>query len=180
MVRGNLRPILPRLAAAALAAGALAAAGCASNLNLKTPHVYQASGKGIKFGVVQDPVTGQYSIGCQSLYAGGMLVPITVAVGTNGQVNAVVPDAVMSYEIGGKGTFFGSAESTVTFAVGPNAVATVLGGQHAPINEPYWTNAASGLTSSLPLSSTVTPATASTTTQGTNSSATTTPIVIKP
>ena len=120
-------PFLKIAAVAATLLSAVIFTGCASNTNLKTPHVYQASGKGIKFGLVQDPVTGQYSFGFQSLYAGGMVVPINVAVGTNGEVNAVVPDAVMSYEIGGKGTFFGSADSTVTFAVGPNAVQTIPG-----------------------------------------------------
>ena len=165
-------------AACALAAALLT--GCASNTNLKTPHVYQASGKGIKFGVVQDPVTGQYSFGFQSLYAGGMIVPINVSVNTNGQVNAIVPDAVMSYEIGGKGTFFGSADSTVTFAVGPNAVQTLLGGQHIPVNSPYWTNSATGLSTSLPTATTTTPTVTSTSATGTNSASSTKPIIINP
>jgi len=161
--------------AACVLATAILGTGCASNTNLKTPHVYQASGKGIKLGVVQDPVTGQYSLGYQSIFAGAMVVPINVAVGTNGEVSAVVPDAVMSYEISGKPTFFGSGGSTVTFAVGPNAVGTLLGGQHPPINAPYWTNSSTGV-STLPINGAVTPTVTSLV--GTNS--TTSPIVINP
>ena len=149
--------------------------GCASNTAMTKTHVYQASGKGIKFGIVQDPVTGQYSLGYQSIFAGAMIVPIDVAVATNGTVSAVVPDAVMSYEIGGKGTFFGSGDSTVTFAVGPNAVNTLLGGQHIPINGVYWTNSSTGV-STLPINGAVTPTVTSM--AGTNS--TTSPIVINP
>jgi hypothetical protein len=151
--------------------------GCASNLNSTTTHVFQASGKGIKFGIVQDPVTGQYSLGYQSIFAGAMIVPIMAVQGTNGgPVTITTPDAVMSYELGGKGTFFGSGNSTVTFAVGPNAVASLLGGMHYPINTPYWTNSASGLSTTLPINGTIQPATTST--LGTNT--TQAPIVIKP
>ena len=165
--------------AACVLATAILGTGCASNTNLKTPHVFQASGKGIKVGIVQDPVTGQYSLGYQSIFAGAMVVPINVAVGTNGEVSAVVPDAVMSYEISGKPTFFGSGGSTVTFAVGPNAVGTLLGGQHPPINSPYWTNSSTGV-STLPISGTGQPLAVSTTTTGTNSISKAVPIVIQP
>ena len=164
------------------AVAATLVAGCASGLNTKTAHVFQAGGKGIKCGVVQDPVTGQYSLGYQSLYLGTMMVPIFAVESTNGgPVIVTTPDAVMSYEVGGKGTFFGSGSSTCTFAVGSNAVQTLLGGQHVPINSPYWTNSAAGLSSSLPLNSTVTPTVTSTITT-TNGTSTTVqaPIVLKP
>ena len=155
--------------------------GCASGLNSKTAHVFQGAGKGLKLGVVQDPVTGQYSLGYQSLYLGTMLVPIFAVQSTNGgPVVVTTPDAVMSYEVGGKGTFFGSASSTCTFAVGPNAVGSLLGGQHLPINSPYWTNSATG-NSTLPLNGTVTPTVASTVTNTNGSSSTVqAPIVLKP
>lgn len=161
--------------AACVLATVILGTGCASNTNLKTPHVFQASGKGIKLGIVQDPVTGQYSLGYQSIFAGAMVVPINVSVNTNGEVNAIVPDAVMSYELSGKPTFFGSGGSTVTFAVGPNAVGTLLGGQHPPINSPYWTNSSTGV-STLPVNGAVTPTVTSIV--GTNS--TTSPTVINP
>ena len=151
--------------------------GCANQLNGRTAHVFQASGKGIKFGIVQDPVTGQYSFGYQSIFAGAMVVPIMAVQDTNGgPVQITTPDAVMSYELGGKGTFFGSGDSTVTFAVGPNAVQTILGGQHPPINSPYWTNSASGLSTTLPTVGSPTPVAVST--SGTN--ATAAPIEIHP
>ena len=155
----------------------LGATGCTTNLNSKTTHVFQASGKGIKLGIVQDPVTGQYSLGYQSIFAGAMVVPIMAVQSTNGgPVLITTPDAVMSYELGGKGTFFGSGSSTVTFAVGPNAVQTILGGQHPPNNSPYWTKSAPGQTT-LPVNGTTVPTVTST---GTNGATTQTAIVIKP
>ena len=171
---------------ALLAAAALMFAGCALNKNIKTPHVVQGAGKVLQFGVVQDPVTGQYSLGYRSGFLGGMVVPVMAVVNpSNGAVTFVTPDAVMSYELGGRGTFFGNAASTVTFATGPNATQTLLGGMHLPINSPYWTNSAAGLSQTLPLAGVLTPTVGTTTTTtGTNGTATTTsttvPIVIKP
>ena len=168
-----------------IAAAALVVAGCASNPNTsKVTHTYQAAGKAIKFGVVQDPITGQYSLGYQSGFIGGEIVPIFVVTNDAGAITVVMPDTVESYEIGGKGGFFGSAASTVTFATGPSAVQTLLGGQHPPINMPYWTNANITITS-LPLASTLTPTVTSTAnSSGTNGTSTATsaqaPIIIKP
>jgi len=161
-------------------------AGCATNPNTtKVPHAYQAAGKVIAFGVVQDPVTGQYSLGYRSGFLGGSVVPIFSVLGTNGEISIVMPDTVMSYEVGGKGGFFGSAASTVTFATGANAVATLIGGMHIPINAPYWTNSAVGIAVSLPLAGVLTPTVGTTiTTTGTNgtstATSTTVPVVIKP
>ena len=67
----------------------------------------------------------------------------------------------------------------MTFAVGPNAVGTLLGGQHPPINSPYWTNSSTGV-STLPISGTGQPLAVSTTTTGTNSISKAVPIVIQP
>jgi hypothetical protein len=155
------------------------ALGCSTDPNKKTVRVFQAAGSGRKVGLVQDPVTGQYSLGYQSVILAGMIVPITITTTSNGVV-ATCPDAVMSYEVGAKPYFFGSAECTITCATGANAVQTLLGGQHVPINEPYWTNSATGLASSLPLNSTVTPTVTSTITTTNGSVSATTPIVIKP
>jgi hypothetical protein len=68
----------------------------------------------------------------------------------------------------------------VTFAVGQNAVNTLLGGQHIPINGSYWTNSATGLSQSLPISGTGQPLAVSTTTTGTNSISKAVPVVIQP
>jgi len=175
-----------KIALALLTAAAFVFAGCASNPNSnKIPHAYQAAGKVIAFGVVQDPVTGQYSLGYRSGFLGGSVVPIFAVATSNGGTAIVMPDTVMSYEVGGKGGFFGSAASTVTFATGANAVQTMLGGMHIPINAPYWTNSAVGIAVNLPLAGTLTPTFGTTiTTTGTNGTSTTTgtttPIVIKP
>jgi hypothetical protein len=168
-----------------LAAAALVFAGCGTPNTSKVPHAYQAAGKVIAFGVVQDPVTGQYSLGYRSGFLGGSVVPIFVATATNGEITVIMPDTVMSYEVGGKGGFFGSAASTVTFATGAGAVQTLLGGMHIPINAPYWTNSAVGIAVNLPLAGVLTPTVGTTiTTTGTNGTTTTTgttvPIVIKP
>ena len=118
-------------------------------------HVVHIAGSGKKLGLVQDPVTGQYSLGYQSIFVGVTTVPITTAMDTNGTIHFIEPDAVASYEIAGKGGYFGSAGSTYTVAVGPNAVQTLLGGQHVPINGTYWTNQAANAT--LPLTTVTTP-----------------------
>ena len=124
---------------------------------------------------MQDPVTAQYSLGYQSIMVGVMTVPVSTAMDTNGSVRFIVPDAVASYEIAGKAGFFGGAGSTYTVAVGPNAVGTLLGGQHPPINGPIWTNLNINVTS-LPLASNA--LAVATLTSGSNT--TQVPIVIKP
>ena len=132
--------------------------GCAATPLATKPvstHVVHIAGSGKKLGLVQDPVTGQYSLGYQSIFVGVTTVPITTAMDTNGTIHFIEPDAVASYEIAGKGGYFGSAGSTYTVAVGPNAVQTLLGGQHVPINGTYWTNQAANAT--LPLTTVTTP-----------------------
>lgn len=103
-----------------------------------TTHVVHIAGSGKKLGVVQDPVTGQYSLGYQSIFVGVTTVPITTAMDTNGVVQFIEPDAVASYEVAGKNGIFGSAGSTYTVAVGQGAVQTMLGGQHVPINGQFY------------------------------------------
>jgi hypothetical protein len=104
-------------------------------------HVVHIAGSGKKLGIVQDPVTGQYSLGYQSIFIGVTTVPITTAQDTNGTIHFIEPDAVASYEIAARPGLFGTAGSTYTVAVGPNAVQTLLGGQHQPINGVLWVNA---------------------------------------
>jgi hypothetical protein len=131
-----------------LAAIAGLAAGCAATPLATRPvtsHVVHIAGSGKKLGLVQDPVTGQYSLGYQSLFIGVTTVPITTAMDTNGTLRFIEPDAVASYEIAGKGGYFGAAGSTYTVAVGPNAVQTLIGGQHLPINSQLWTNSSVNL-----------------------------------
>ena len=141
------------LCLAAVAALALTQAGCtATNLATKpvSTHVVHIAGSGKKLGLVQDPVTGQYSLGYQSVFVGVTTIPITTAQDTNGTIRFIEPDVVTSYEIAGKGGFFGSAGSTYTVAVGTQAVQTLLGGAHVPINGTYWTNQAANHTLAVP------------------------------
>lgn len=125
----------------AAAISALLMTGCQATSLAKNPvttHVVHIAGSGKKLGVVQDPVTGQYSLGYQSIFVGITTVPITTAMDTNGVVHFIEPDAVASYEISGKNGIFGSAGSTYTVAVGQNAVQTLLGGQHLPVNGGFY------------------------------------------
>lgn len=125
-----------------------------------TTHVVHIAGSGKKLGIVQDPVTGQYSLGYQSIFVGVTTVPITTAQDTNGVVHFIEPDAVASYEIAGKNGIFGSAGSTYTVAVGQSAVQTLLGGQHLPVNgEFYSTNNVIPVQVSIPTVTTPVPST---------------------
>lgn len=132
---------LNRIIGAALMAAVTLLTGCqATNLATHpvTTHVVHIAGSGKKLGIVQDPVTGQYSLGYQAIFIGVTTVPITTAQDTNGAVHFIEPDAVASYEIAGKNGIFGSAGSTYTVAVGQNAVQTLLGGQHIPVNGQFY------------------------------------------
>jgi hypothetical protein len=146
------------------------AAGCAATpLATKpvTSHVVHIAGSGKKLGLVQDPVTGQYSLGYQSLFIGVTTVPITTAMDTNGTLRFIEPDAVASYEVAGKGGYFGAAGSTYTVAVGPNAVQTLIGGQHLPINSQLWTNSSLNLATLPATASATAPVTGNATTAAT-------------
>jgi hypothetical protein len=151
------------IAALCLCASVVLFTGCAATpLATKpvTTHVVHIAGSGKKLGIVQDPVTGQYSLGYQSIFVGVTTVPITTAMDTNGVVHFIEPDAVASYEIAGKNGIFGSAGSTYTVAVGENAVQTILGGQHSPVNAGFY--GTNNIVTSSPQPSTVsspTPAT---------------------
>lgn len=103
-----------------------------------TTHIVHIAGSGKKGGIVQDPVTGQYSLGYQSIFMGITTVPITTAMDTNGVIHFIEPDAVASYEILGKSGIFGSAGSTYTVAVGQKATQTLLGGAHLPVNSQFF------------------------------------------
>ncbi len=154
--------------------------GCA-NLSLAqkpaTTHVVQVTGKVLKGGLVEDPVTGQYSLGYESGYLTVITVPISLAQNTNGEIYYAVPDVAQSYEVTGKNGLFGSAGSTYTVAVGQRGVSTLLGGQHLPVNEGiYGTNNVMVYQAAPSLASSTVPVTVST--SGTNS--TQKPIQITP
>jgi hypothetical protein len=131
------------------------ATGCASDPNKHTARVIGGAGKVLKAGIGENPITGLYELQLADGDAAAMVVPLIYRADTNSPsgLTVIVPDAVLSAEYGGKATFFGSGSSTYTIAVGPNAVNTLLGGMHVPINSPYWTNSAVGLSQSLPLGS---------------------------
>lgn len=140
------------VAACVLAAITLAS-GCASDPNKHTSRVVGGAGKGYKIGIGENAVSQLYELGLQDVDMAAMVVPITEIISSNGVATVVTPDAILSAEYGGKATFFGSGSSTYTIAVGVNACNTLLGGMHMPINSPYWTNSAVGLSQTLPAAS---------------------------
>lgn len=155
-----------------ICAASVLLAGCVSRpiSNPAPSHVVSIIGSGKKLGVTQDPLTQMYQLGYASLFGGLLTVPVTVSYDpthTN-ELNMRTPNVVARYEIGSKATFFGSAGSTYTVAVGTEACNTLLGGQSPPMNLGYWTNSAIGLSQTLPANSGTLPSDTSTTTTSTN------------
>ena len=164
--------------AACVLATATLLTGCAGQSLLQHPvttHVVQISGKVINAGVVEDPVTGQNSLGYKTGWLTVTTIPLTVYSDTNGAAHYAVPPVCLSFEVAGKGILFGSAGSTYTLATGDSAVNSMLGGNHLPVNNGFYgpnnmmTYAAPGAVAN-PV--------ATTTSTGTNGSVTTAPIVI--
>ena len=96
--------------------------------------VFAVGGVATKIGIVQDPATGQYSLGAQRGQAVFARIPIVYSTNDVGGITAVVPDTIISYEVNAHSGIWGNAQSTWTLATGTNAVQTLLGGQHLPIN----------------------------------------------
>jgi hypothetical protein len=175
-----MKNIIRSLSFAAFAAVGIFAAGCASQTLIQHPvttHVVQISGKVINAGIVEDPVTGQNSVGYKTGWLTVTTIPLTVYSDTNGVAHYAVPPVCLSFEVAGKGILFGSAGSTYTLATGDSAVNSMLGGAHLPVNNGFYgpnnmmTYAAPGAVAN--------PVVATTST-GTNGATTTTPIVINP
>ena len=62
-----------------------------------------------------------------------------------------------SYEIAGKSGIFGSGGSTYTVAVGSNAVQTMLGAMHYPVNEQFYSTNNIVLAPTLPTTANAAP-----------------------
>lgn len=116
----------------------LLAGGCA--IPKDVAHVYHISGDGTSLGLTQNPTTQAYELGLKRVHTTLSIVPIVWQTNGTGNILAVVPDTVLSDEINGRSTIFGGAGGTITLAVGTNAVQTLLGGQHYPINQGSGTN----------------------------------------
>jgi hypothetical protein len=158
-------------------------AGCSSTSLVTHPvttHVVQVSGKLLSGGVVMDPVTGQNTLGYKSGYVTVTTIPVSIAADTNGVVRYLVPEVATSFEVAGKNIIFGSAGTTYTLATGDKAVGTLLGGQHLPVNEGFYgTNNVIAYAQPATVTAPV-PTVTATTSNGTNSTSVTTPIVLKP
>ena len=162
--------------------GCITQLGCASRpvSNPAPSHVVSIVGSGKKLGITQDPLTQLYQLGYASVFGGLLTVPVTFGF-DQAHTNMLVirtPNVVARYEIGGKATFFGSAGTTYTVAVGTEACNTLLGGQSPPMNLGYWTNSAVGLSQTLPANSGSLPANTTTTSTGTNGVVTTVKSVV--
>lgn len=117
----------PLLALAAVALLMAVGTGCATAPS--SGHVIRAVATGTKLGVTQNPVTGAYELGFERIQTELITTPVLF---TNG--GYVSPDVVSGYEVSSHSAVFGNVGLTSTMAVGTNAVATMLGGQHTPIN----------------------------------------------
>ena len=112
------------------------ATGCASTANLKTPppsHIVQTLGSVKQVGIGANQ-TGTATLGYQAGMVDVLTVPVQIVTNTNGEQHFVSPQVVISYEIKGNASSFGSAASTLTIGIGDTGVQTWTGGQHLPIN----------------------------------------------
>jgi hypothetical protein len=112
--------------------------GCA--LPKDVAHVYHLSGDGTSLGITQNPATQAYELGLKRVHTTMTIVPVIWSTNNVGGLVAIVPDSVISDEINGRSTIFGGAGGTITVAVGSNAVQSILGGGHQPINAGSGTN----------------------------------------
>lgn len=133
-----------------LTLGLLPLCGCA--LNPSKSHVIHIGAVGTKIGIVQDPISGMYSLSAQRVQADLITIPIMFTTNKAGDVVVIIPDVVHSFEVNAHNAVFGNVSTTTTMATGTNAVHTTLGGQHQPIN------AGVGTGSNLPAQPVVAPA----------------------
>lgn len=117
---------------------ALLLAGCAIPKDIA--HVYTISGDGTSVGITQNPATQAYELGLKRVHTHLSIIPIVFQTNSLGVISCVIPDVVVSDEINGRNSIFGGAGGTITVATGTNAVQTILGGGHVPINEGTGTN----------------------------------------
>ena len=108
--------------------------GCATAINTKDVTKITVTQTGIKIG--QNPATQVYELMVGRSQVEYVKVP-TGLNGTNAQPSdaSVIPQFASSYEMNGHSAVFGNAAMTTTIATGgTNAVNTIIGGQHEPIN----------------------------------------------
>lgn len=112
--------------------------GCQNNKDIA--HVWTASQDGTTVGVTENPTTQLYELGVKRVHSHVTMIPIIFETNNVGNIRAVIPDVVVSDEINARSGIFGGAGGTITVATGTNAVGTLLGGGHVPINEGTGTN----------------------------------------
>ena len=129
-----------------LCVSVLILAGCqaTSNANRRVVH---GAGSFTKLGVGENMATGLYELGIMHGQTTFTIVPILFTTNSAGAC-VVVPDVADSYETTGANSIFGRGGITSTFATGTNAVGSLLGGEHLPVNSAAQTSA--GLSANLP------------------------------
>lgn len=109
-------------------------AGCTTAINTKDVTKITVTQTGLKIG--QNPATQVYEI----MFGRSQVEYVKVPTGLNGTNAtagdaAIVPAFASSYEMNGHSAVFGNAALTTTVATGgTNAVNTIIGGEHQPIN----------------------------------------------
>ena len=124
--------------------------GCGTTQTANAPIKGKVIGGNVsltKLGVTENLFTGAYELGTERGQLTGAVVPMYYDPISRTWSS---PDFVMSYEAQARNGMFGSAGGTFTYAIGSNAVWTMLGGNHLPINFPLATAQAIGVTVPAP------------------------------
>lgn len=138
--------IIPVIITALLLCFAFTGCQATSNANRRVVH---GAGSFTKIGVGENMATGLYELGILHGQTTFTIVPILFATNAlTGNTYVVVPDVADSYETTGANSVFGRGGITSTFATGTNAVGSLLGGNHYPVNDK--TQISTGLNATIP------------------------------
>jgi hypothetical protein len=129
-----MKKLFTSIGVAVIALATVTLTGCATAINTKDVTKITVTQTGIKIG--QNPATQVYELMVGRSQVEYVKVP-TGLNGTNAQPSdaSVIPQFASSYEMNGHSAVFGNAAMTTTIATGgTNAVNTIIGGEHQPIN----------------------------------------------
>lgn len=139
-----IKQIVPCLALLSL----VLSPGCITAPGKPAGHIVAGTAGGKKLGITYNAITGLPELGVQSVDGEFAIIPLLLNTNTG---NYYTPDFVMSREIMAKAGMFGTAAGTYTFATGSNAVQTLLGGMHYPVNAGFQTASNVSITLPAPL-----------------------------
>jgi hypothetical protein len=115
--------------------------GC-TLVNSPNRRIVHTAGSITSVGVGENASTGLYELVIKHGQQTTTIVPVVFSTNANGTVTVTVPEVVDSYETTGANSIFGRGGITATFSSGSNAVTTLLGGAHLPVNDKAQTSGA--------------------------------------